>query len=338
MGSGQPRLVRTSERSAFKKCRWAWNLSFNEGLRQRRDAPVLRFGSLVHLALAAWYIPGRTRGSNPVQAFLKAYDDDVREAGDFVVYAEDGSTEDNEDWVNARELGVEMLEMYLEHYGDDDDWEVLCTEQPFRVPVVSPKTGKVLFHYVGILDLVMRQISTGRVWIWDHKTTGAINLKALGLNEQFGSYWAFGTEWIKDKGLIKPKHYQDLSGLMVNYLRRARRDDRPRNELGQSLNQNGDVSKRQQAAVFHREPTYRTMADREKVKRRAMNDWWEMELVRRGKLEADKSPSVFNCPGCPWLDTCELHETDSDWEYFLNRTTETYDPYDVHEIEDAEKR
>lgn len=338
--SGRIRLVRTSERSAFKKCRWAWDLSFLQGLRQRRDAPVLRFGTLVHIALAEWYVPGKKRGKNPVKAFLKAYDEEIRIGGEFTIVADvdDADPEADKKWSDARELGVDMLEMYLETYGDDKDWEVLATEQAFRVPVFSPKNGRYLFTYAGILDLVCRQRSTGRIWIWDHKTTIAINLRALGLNEQFGSYWAFGTEWLQNEGIINSKQFNDLSGLMVNYLRRARRDDRPRNELGQALNKDGSVSKRQQAEVFHREPTYRSMEDRERVRRRAMNDWWEMEQVRRGKLEADKSPSIFNCPNCPWLDVCELHETGNDWEYYLARTTEEYDPYEIHEIEDSEKR
>lgn len=336
--SGRKQLVRTSERSAFKKCRWAWDLSFNQGLRQRRDAPVLRFGTLIHEALAEWYVPGRKRGRDPVAAFLKFYERDVAAAGEFVIYGDDGSPDANETWLTAKDLGVEMLEMYLEHYGDDRDWKVLATEQTFKVPVRHPRTGRVLFYYVGTLDLIMEEISKGRIWIWDHKTTVAINLKALGLNEQFGSYWAFGTEWIEKQGLLTNRQFKDLSGLMVNYLRRARKDDRPRNEMGQSLNKDGSVSKKQQAKVFHREPTWRTMDDRERVRRRAMNDWREMEMVKEGRLANDKSPSIFNCPSCPWLDACELHETGSDWEFFLDRTTEGYDPYSAHEIEDAEKR
>lgn len=338
LSRGMKRLVRTSERASFKKCRWAWNLSFNRRLRQKRDAPVLRFGSLVHLALAEWYIPGRKRGRNPVVAFEKAYARDIKEAGEFVVYGESGNIEENEQWVNALELGQELLEMYLENYGHDRDWKVLATEQAFKIPVFHPKTGKVLFQYTGILDLIMEEISSERIWIWDHKTTGAINLKALGLNEQFGSYWAFGTEWIQKQGILTPKNFNDLSGLLVNYLRRARIDARPRNELGQSLNQDGSVSKRQQAAVFHREPTWRTMEDREQVRRRAMNDWREMEMVADGRLALNKTPSVFNCPSCPWLDACELHETGNDYERFIRSTTEEYRPYEAQEIADAEKR
>jgi hypothetical protein len=240
------------------------------------------------------------------------------------------------EWEDAKDLGIVMLERYLAKYKGDPGWEVLATEQPFQVLVKNPRTGKPMFYYVGILDLVMREISTGRVWIWDHKTCGSIDLTALGLNEQFGSYWAFGTEWLQDKNIIRPDYFNDLSGLMVNFLRRGKRDDRPQNEDGLYLNKDGSVSKRQPRPFFHREPTFRTEHDREQVRRRAMNDFREMEMARRGDLPINKRPGMFNCRGCSWLDACELHETGADWERFVVGTTEEYDPYSEHEIRDAE--
>jgi hypothetical protein len=294
----------------------------------------------MHLALAEYYVIGKKRKPKVlVPAFERAYEAEVQYAGEFAILGDDGSPEGDEKWIDAKQLGIDLCEMYIEEYGDDRDWEVLGTEQPFQVPVRNPRTGAYMFTYTGILDLIMRKRSKDQIWIWDHKTTIAINLRALGLNEQFGSYWAFGTEWIKSQGLLHGKDFQDLSGLLVNFIRRARRDDRPHNELGQALNKDGSVSKRQQAEIFHREPTYRTTADRDRVIRRAMNDFREMEMVRAGTLPAKKMPdSLFKCPQCPWIDACELHETGSDWQMYVDATTERYDPYSQHEIETAEKQ
>src|SRR5882672_4620751 len=102
-------LVRTSERSAFKRCRWAWNLSYEEGLRQRRDAPVLRFGTLIHEALARYYIKGKKRGMDPAKAFVKVYDADIKVAGEFAVFAETGDVLEGEEWVDARQLGIDLM-------------------------------------------------------------------------------------------------------------------------------------------------------------------------------------------------------------------------------------
>jgi hypothetical protein len=330
--------VRTSERTAFRRCRWAWDRSFNQELRQRREAPVLRFGSLVHEALAAYYKLGSARGPHPAVTFALLYDREVARAGEFYVKSDEGDID--EKWTDARDLGIDLLEMYIEHYGPDRDWKVLAVEQPFKVPVNNPRTGRLLFYYVGILDLVLRQRSTNRVWIWDHKTCASIKdqLNGLGLNEQFGSYWAFGTQWLKQKKIIKPSDYNDLSGLMVNFLRRARRDTRAEDDEGRKLNKDGTLSKRQPPAIFHREATFRTEYDREQVIRRALNDYREMQMVRNGRLPVSKQPSPWHCKGCGWLDVCELHETGHDWQHMLDATTDRWNPYSQHEVEDDEKR
>jgi Zierdtviridae exonuclease len=333
-------LVRTSERTAYKRCRWAWDMSFNHGLRQRRDAPVLRFGTLVHQALAGYYLPGTQRGPHPADLFLDLYEEEVKEAGAFNLKYDDGLDDwiEDEKWSDAKELGEELLEMYIDHYGDDSDWEIIATEHPFQQPVRNPRTGRILFYYVGIVDLVIREISTGHIYIVDHKTTRAIDVHALGLNEQAGSYWTFGTEYLKDKGIINASTYDDLSGIIFNFIRRTRRDTRPQDESGHYLNKDGSVSKRQPSPIFHREPTWRTEHDRDQVRTRALNDFREMEMVKRGDLAVVKNPGPWTCKGCGWLDICELHETGADWHMMLDGTTEEWNPYAEHEIREAEQR
>lgn len=339
MGSDLTRLIRTSEQQSYNRCKWAWDLSYNKKLRQKRPGPVLRFGTIVHEALAAYYIPGRKRGEHPAKAFIKAYEKDVAEAGEFVIRGIDSET-DEAKWEDARELGVDMLTAYVETYRGDPDWEVVATEQAFQAPVRHPRTGRVLFEMVGILDLIMRQRSTGRIWVWDHKTTDSINrwLKTLSLNPQASNYWTFGAPWMREQGIISPRVYNDLSGLMFNFLRRARQDERPRNALGQYLNKDGSVSKKQPATYFHREPTYRSDYDKGETLRRALNTNREMEMVKDGRLATVKSPNTMICAGCGWYDVCELHEYGQDWHLLLDAITEEWDPYEAHEIRDDELR
>jgi hypothetical protein len=338
-GKQVDRLIRTSERSSFKRCRWAWNFSYNQNLRISRPKPVLRFGTLCHEALAEYYVKGKKRGTHPAKAFLKVYERDVAEYGEFVIRGID-SESDEAKWEDARELGVEMLTDYVEHYRGDPDWEVIATEHPFQYPVRHPKSGRILFYYVGIVDLVMRQISTGRIFIWDHKTTDSIKrwLATLGMNEQAGAYWTFGSQYLRDEGVIHENVYNDLSGIIFNFIRRARRDDRKQNALGQYLNLDGSVSKRQPPDRWHRETTFRSDYDREQVLKRALNDYREMEMVKNGKLAVLKNPSPFTCVGCGWYDVCELHETGADYELMLKATTEEWDPYSAHELKVDEQR
>ena len=47
-------MLRNSERGALKKCEFLWDLTYNQHLKPQRDTPALRFGSLIHKALAAY--------------------------------------------------------------------------------------------------------------------------------------------------------------------------------------------------------------------------------------------------------------------------------------------
>src|SRR6516165_2950536 len=78
-GAGGARLpmLRTSERSALKKCEWLWDITYNRRLRGRA-APALQFGTLVHAALARYYIPGPKRGEHPARVFEELYERDLR--------------------------------------------------------------------------------------------------------------------------------------------------------------------------------------------------------------------------------------------------------------------
>jgi hypothetical protein len=292
---------------------------------------VLRFGTLVHEALAGYYIPGKKRGPHPSKLFLQAFEKNVQDLGDFRIKLTD---EEDSKWEDVRELGVELLDDYVELYRGDSDWEVIAAECPFEAPVYHPRTGVLLFYYAGIVDLIMRQRSTGRIFVWDHKTTDSIGrwLRTLGMNEQATAYWTHAVPWMREQGLINARIFNDMSGLYFNFLRRARREDRPMNELGQALNKDGTVSKRQQAVRFHREPTYRSEGDRERMMQRTLDDYQEITMVENGELPIKKMPDPFKCGMCGWLDICELHETGADWDVLLEGITEEWNPYAEHEI------
>jgi hypothetical protein len=236
-------------------------------------------------------------------------------------------------------LGVELLDDYVEEYRGDPDWEVIAAECPFEAPVYHPRTGVLLFYYAGIVDLIMKQRSTGRIFVWDHKTTDSIGrwMKSLGMNEQSTAYWTHAVPWMRDQGIINAKVFDDMSGLYFNFLRRARRDDRPKNALGQYLNKDGTVSKKQPADRFARIPTYRSEHDREMHMARALEDFKEMEMVKNGELTVLKNPGPVTCGMCGWLDVCEMHETGADWKLLLDGITEEWDPYSEHEIRISEQ-
>jgi PD-(D/E)XK nuclease superfamily len=332
-------MLRTSERGTFKRCRWKWWNEYEARLKPQTDMPPLRFGSLVHMALADYYIPGKKRGPHPAKNFAKHYAEEIKRQEEFGFRVDD--LEEDEKWVEAGELGEAMLNHYVEHYGADDEWEVLVSEQMFQQLVHHPKTEKPWFWYVGTMDGIWRNLRTKKLHIVDHKTAKAIQVEYLSLDLQATGYWTWGLDWIYEQGLLKPK--EKPAGMLFNHLRKAFKDERPTDEDGFRLNKDGEVSKKQPSPYFVRTPIYRDWNERETARIQVMAEFRDMEAIRQQGLfsgneegvppeSAYKNQGQFTCPGCWLFDVCELHEIGSDWVEMKNQTTKTWQPYEGHEI------
>lgn len=297
--------ISASSRQAFKRCRYQWHFRHISKLEPKVAAPPLRFGTLLHTALEHYYIKGVKRGPHPARVFEKAYAlefDDARTLG---------FRDDEGKWNDALSLGVDMLEHYVEHYGKDDSWRVLATEQVFEQPVCDAN-GVVIGRYLGVIDLIMEERSSGHIWFWDHKGVKTIDTGYLAMDDQSSGYWTFGTDWLRQQKILKPG--QELMGIRFNFLRKAKRDERKQNAQGQYLNLDGSVSKVQPPDFFKRHPSYRGEAERQHTRRRIAAEIGEIEMVRAGTLAMLKSPDKMNCKFCDVRDICELHETGSDWQ------------------------
>lgn len=334
-------LLRTSEGTSFDRCRWAWNLGYNEELQPVRQAPALRFGTLVHAALEKRYPPGIRRGPNPAETFEKLYLKDLRK------YEKEGwsiKDTESEEWENALDLGIDMLEGYVEEYGRDEDWKVIASEMTFKVPVYN-SAGILIFYYVGTMDGVWQNRIDGRVRIIDYKTTSGDPVKEAQskfvLDEQATAYWSFGADHLITKKILKQREQESLDGMFYVFLKKAKGDLRPRNPEGLYLNQDGSVSKKQPTPRFHRELVFRGEADRIHGRERAIQRFREMQLCKLGELPIRKSPGTgypdMQCQACSFRDVCELHEADADWETMLKVSTTHWDPYAAHEIQEEGK-
>lgn len=314
-------LLRNSERTEYKRCRWRWDLHYNHRWTPVQSKPALRFGDLVHQALAEFYRPGVERGPHPAETFDRLYEEDADALGDF------GFTADDE-WEEAKDLGLAMLDHYIDVYGQDPDMEVIAPEMPFQVDIYNPKNGRYLVTMVGSLDLVVRWRPTGKIGLVDHKTAKAIQTAHLGLDEQAGAYWAFAGEFLRQQGYLEDG--EEIDFILYNFLRKAKPDPRPEDERGRKLNKDGSVSKSQPPPYFHREAVYRSETDRQNLINRVRAEAWEMAKVREGKLPLIKNPTQDCHWDCPMFDVCELHETGADWEEMLSVAYTTWDPYAAH--------
>jgi hypothetical protein len=227
--------MRTSERRSLKTCVQKWYWSQVEGLVPNRAANPLWFGSAVHEGLADWYRPGLARGPHPAETF-----DRYLEGNRSVLVTDE---DEEQDYVDARSLGKDMLVRYVDHYGMDETWEVIATERAFRVLMKRPAMQlfgrnrpalRDWLAYVGIWDGVFRDLLTGEIWLMEHKTAAGIRVDHLPLDDQAGSYWAVASDILREEGLLGPDEH--IAGIRYNFLRKAMADLRPQNERGEYTN------------------------------------------------------------------------------------------------------
>lgn len=310
-----PPLLRTSERKDWRRCPWLWEQTWLNSMRPIRPPTWSWFGTAWHKAMEARYKPGRKRGTmtEMKDAFLAA----VGGAKGRVYQQLDEVIE--QEFVDATQLGLTMIEEYCLYYGSESDWEVIHTEAPFQIDVPHPsKPGKVVVVYAGTWDLMGRDLVSKELWLWDHKSAASIpQERFLDLDDQAGSYLWVAREVLLHKGIIKKKDV--IEGILFNYAKKSPPDDRPRDAEGRSLNQDGTISKRQPAPRFMRYSTYRSQHQNVAQAHRVVQEAQVMDLQRRGKLPIWKNPTQ-ECNRCALFDACEMHERGEDWEpVFLSR-------------------
>lgn len=367
-------FLRTSERKAFKRCPMAWKWRYIDWWVPRRvHGGALWFGTGIHLALEHWYIPGKKRGRHPVETWLEYVGDRVEHIKTLITEGEKADGEQT--WFeDAAVLGTAMLQGYVDdEYGDDDEWEVISPEQTAMILIPHPSIkGLKVARQVATFDLVARNLKTGKIWLWDHKTAASIVVSHLWGDDQAGAYWAIAPDVLIHQG--KMKKGERLAGILYNFLMKSKRDDRPENEDGLKTNQPkkehyvrdlqhhygsdndmemveaipkmsvaklkelaktqnleviGDVSEKQPAKRFHREPVYRSVKERRTQVRRIGEEVMWMEAMRNGDMPVIKNPSD-KCNFCEFRALCELDEKGGDTQEYLELEFTKEDPYAAH--------
>lgn len=316
-------IIRTSERRTFKECQQKWWWAWRCGLKPKREDKLpLWFGTGIHLALAEWYCgPGLKRGPHPADTWEQYVGDEQ-----WVVNTAPADKE--KEWTDAKDLGIAMLEGYVDKYGSDDSWHIIAPEQTFQVIIETP-SGRKQALYVGTFDLVYFDLVDETFKLGEHKTAKSIRTDHLPLDDQAGSYWALAGPVLTDRGYDLKGGA--ISGITYNFLRKAMPDPRDEDEFGRKLNKNGSVSKRQPAPLFVREEVSRTPRERATQIRRISNEAKWMAAARRSPDSITKNPTKDCSNMCQFYRMCLLHDKGgTEWQNYRDAMFRVEDPYADH--------
>jgi hypothetical protein len=155
-----------SELAVRRRCPQEHHLAYELGYRPCGDVESLRFGSLVHKGLEAWW---SGLGLDAAIEAMTALAADPYEAAKARV----------------------MLRGYDARWGDDT-YDVVGVEREFRAPLVNPTTGATSRTFVlgGKLDVLLQR------GFCEHKTTseeiglGSVYWRRLALDPQVSTYYA----------------------------------------------------------------------------------------------------------------------------------------------------
>lgn len=179
-------VVSYSELDAYRQCPLKHELGYKLRYRKETTSDALNRGKLWHAVIEAhykaikiWWDGGKDMS---VSFVLEVARQDVNKILD------KARDEKNE----QADLVQWMYEGYVEKYGIDERWRPLALEFAFQLPLPNEKGRPSRYHMKGKIDAIMRDMETGRLWVWDHKSGANLPSQMdLEIDDQFGGYtWA----------------------------------------------------------------------------------------------------------------------------------------------------
>jgi len=320
-----PIIMRTTERHSFKRCQQRWWWGWRMGLQPKQEDTKLWFGQGIHAALADWYQHGTDRGEHPVKTWAKWA------KGEKAFLKTRGVDPNETEWVDAVELGANMLYEYTMEYGEDDQWSFIATEQPVQAKITTPDAPGGYVIYTATFDGVFVNLEDETTWLLENKTAASLpSTGYLELDDQASSYLMMAENTLKHQGLLAQK--DRIDGILYNFLRKAMKDDRPQNEFGQYLNKNGTVSKNQPKPLFMRHPVWRSDSQRMMQRQHVIDEAMQMLAIRSKQQRPTKTPTKDCAWDCPFFQMCQLHESGDDWKDFRDAMYVKRDPYTDHRL------
>lgn len=179
----EPIIVSYSELDTYRQCPLKHQLGYKLRYRKETTSDALNRGTLWHHIMEAHYTTLKTwwdGDRDMAEGFVLEV---ARQAVEKIL--EDSGSE-------HAELVAWMYQGYVDHYGIDDNWRPLALEYAFQIPLPNEKGRPSRYHLKGKIDAIMRDMNTGLIWVWDHKSGANLPSQMdLEIDDQFGGYtWA----------------------------------------------------------------------------------------------------------------------------------------------------
>lgn len=355
-------VIRTSDRASFRRCRQAWDLGSKIRLNWNYVPGIepLDFGTAIHAGLEIYYDPRRWDEDRSIvqQECLLAFNDHMSDWKARLRRANQWESMRTE-WLNHVALGNGMLEHFFtwapKH---DNNWEPLKAEIEFEVPIPVPEDYElplgwfridgnlhrmvglefneveyVPVVYQGRIDLVVKDTTTGCIYIVDHKTAAQLgDYEHLELDTQVSSYaWALRKvlnidisgvifqelrkkapeqpKQLKKGGLSRAKDQNTTAAIYLDTVKRLRLPVEEYQDFIDFLLEEGQV-------YFRRIQIDRSPTELSIVEHNVLDE--ALDMLDDPRIYPN--PNRMNCFRCQFKEACVMRQDGSDWEFFLEHS------------------
>lgn len=172
-----------SETDTARQCFMKHDISYRERWRQTGpESPALQRGTIWHGGLEIHYnrIMAWQQAGKPIDAMELL--DEIR--AEVVVYFADVAPSDEE-----LDVLTWMYDGHVDLYSIDEQWKILGVEVNREVWLPTPNGGRSRFKMKMKMDLIVKDLLLGGMWIVDHKSGKDLPKgKDLDFSDQFGLY------------------------------------------------------------------------------------------------------------------------------------------------------
>ena len=356
-----PEIIRAHERTAFKRCRRAWDF----GSRSRRNyeplVPARAFDleRAVHDALALWYFPGMWEWERTlVRGFaMEGFHKSMRKQLDAYAAVADVSEAQDEEWQAQVEAGQRLLERYFAWAPGVDAFSPVRVDTDFDANVPDPTTmgvdlvapGGGPIHYQGRVDALVVD-AYDAYWIMDHRIVldgEWENLNQLLLDEQsIAACWAWEIFYygMKIAGTIHNELRLDAALALEAAPEAVASASAPPPEQPADAPAYDVVGRRRLYMEAVRIPDERVHVSGNEAFRRTRITRTRAELEACGRQVADEalemtspglivypSPSIANCAPCPYREPCIALNMGTDEQAILEANYRSRGPEEIVE-------